>query len=63
MEKEHFFFFFDRTLFFTGVKYCFHNQNIQRMYESKENNTILLVRLVTHDRWHVEGNENESEGP
>ena len=33
------------------------------MYESKENNNILFIRLVTHNRWHVEGKENESEGP
>lgn len=37
----------DRIIFFTGVKYFFHNLNVWRVHESKKNNNILFIWLVT----------------
>lgn len=54
-KEELFFFFFldDRTIFFPGVKYSFHNGNVRRMHKGKENNNTLFILLVTCNRWHV----------
>lgn len=33
----------DRIIFFTRIKYSFHNLNVCRMYESEKNNNIPFL--------------------